>query len=203
MKKIIVIGTGGHAKSCIDVIEQENKYKIIGLIEKNKTNNKNFLGYPILGTDKVLEKFKMKCNNLFLGIGQIKDSSIRSKKFKKLTSMGFNFPVIISPKSYVSSKSEIGNGTIIMHKAIVNIDSKIGKNCIINSRSLIEHEVTVGKNCHISTGSVLNGKVQIGNDIFVGSGTIVKEGVRIGSRCVIGMGTIIKRTIKDKKILKK
>jgi hypothetical protein len=29
---LLLIGAGGHAKSCIDVIEQENKFKIIGLV---------------------------------------------------------------------------------------------------------------------------------------------------------------------------
>jgi len=36
MKNIILIGAGGHCKSCIDVIENENKYKIIGVIFKKK-----------------------------------------------------------------------------------------------------------------------------------------------------------------------
>ena len=36
MKKILIFGAGGHANSCIDVIEAENKFKIIGLIGKKK-----------------------------------------------------------------------------------------------------------------------------------------------------------------------
>ena len=39
-KNIILIGAGGHATSCIDVIETTNKFKIIGLIDKK---NKNYL----------------------------------------------------------------------------------------------------------------------------------------------------------------
>ena len=39
MKKIIILGDGGHAKSCCDVIELEKKYKIIGLIT-NKIKKK-------------------------------------------------------------------------------------------------------------------------------------------------------------------
>lgn len=44
MKKIILIGAGGHAKSCIDVIELEKKYKVIGMIDnikKKKYMNRN------------------------------------------------------------------------------------------------------------------------------------------------------------------
>ena len=36
MKEIILVGAGGHAKSCIDVIEKENKFKIICLIDKDR-----------------------------------------------------------------------------------------------------------------------------------------------------------------------
>ena len=45
MKKIVLFGAGGHAKSCIDVIEQEKKFKIIYLVDnlKKKINNYNIL----------------------------------------------------------------------------------------------------------------------------------------------------------------
>ena len=46
MNKLIMIGNGGHTEACIDVIETENKYKIIGIIEKYKTGNDKFLNYP-------------------------------------------------------------------------------------------------------------------------------------------------------------
>ena len=35
MKDIILIGAGGHAKSCIDIIEGIKKFKIKCLLEKN------------------------------------------------------------------------------------------------------------------------------------------------------------------------
>ena len=38
MKKIILIGAGGHCVSCIDVIEMQRKFKIVGLIDKKKKN---------------------------------------------------------------------------------------------------------------------------------------------------------------------
>ena len=32
MDKILLIGAGGHARSCIDVLEEENQFEIAGLI---------------------------------------------------------------------------------------------------------------------------------------------------------------------------
>ena len=199
MKKIILLGTGGHAKVCAHVIEREKKYKIIGFVGKTSENKKKFINYPVLGADRDLEKIKKKCSNIFIAIGQIKNLFLREKLFNKLILMGFNLPSIFSSTSYVSKKAKINKGSIIMHKAIVNPEVKIGSNCIINTRSIIEHGVKVGSHTHISTGVILNGDCQIGNNSFIGSGTVLKEGVKIGNRCIIGMGQIIKKDIRDDK----
>ena len=53
MKKIILIGSGGHAKSCVDVIEMEKKFKIVGFVDKN---SKKLLGYKKIGSDDDLKK---------------------------------------------------------------------------------------------------------------------------------------------------
>ena len=39
MDKIILIGAGGHARSCIDVIEEESQFEMSGYGLKNTTKN--------------------------------------------------------------------------------------------------------------------------------------------------------------------
>ena len=63
-KNIILIGAGGHAKVCIDVIESEKKFKIIGLIDNKKKGK--FLNYDILGNDKILKKILKKIKYAFI-----------------------------------------------------------------------------------------------------------------------------------------
>ena len=161
MKKLIIFGTGGHAKACIDVIEEERKYKIIGLIEKNKYNKNKFMNYPILGQDKDLKKFKEKNLNILIAIARLKLSSIKINLYNKLTSLGYNLPSIISPRAYISKKAKIGKGTIILHNVIINSSAKIGNNCIINSKSLIEHSSIIENHSQISTGVIINGDCEI------------------------------------------
>lgn len=57
MNKIILIGAGGHAKSCIDIIEKTKKYKIIGLIDNKLSVGTRVLGYKVIGTDSGLKSF--------------------------------------------------------------------------------------------------------------------------------------------------
>ena len=47
MDDILLIGSGGHARACIDVIEQEGRFRIGGLVEKKDTEMKNDLWAPI------------------------------------------------------------------------------------------------------------------------------------------------------------
>ena len=199
---LILLGAGGHAKSCIDVIEQSKSHRIFGLIVNKRKSSLKIFGYPIIGTDKALKKLSNKNLNALVCVGQIKTPKIRMNLYRKAIEAGFRLPVIISPHSYVSPHAKIDKGTIIMHGAIINAGSVIGKNCIINSNALIEHDVVVGDHCHVSTAAVLNGGVILGNGSFVGSGTVVKEGVKIGYNCIVATNNSLFANLKDNKIHK-
>jgi sugar O-acyltransferase (sialic acid O-acetyltransferase NeuD family) len=191
MKKIILLGGGGHCKSCIDVIENENKYKIIGIIDKKK----NFLLNYKVFAESYLNKKLIKNNYAFVTVGQIKNYKVRVRLFNRLKYLGFKIPSIISPLAYISKHALIGQGTIVMHGAIVSAGAIIGNNCIINTNSLIEHDVVIGDHTHISTEATINGGVVIGNKVFVGSRSIIKDNISIGERSIVGAGLYIKKNL--------
>lgn len=177
--KIILVGGGGHCVSCIDVIEQQDRFQIAGVIDPDKTKDQ-VLGYPILGDDTLLPVLKDRYDYALVTIGQIKSSENRVKIYNKLVSLGFDLPVIISPRAYVSRHAIVKPGTIIMHHAFLNAGVEVGCNSIINSKALIEHDSQIGNHCHISTGAIVNGGVVIGQGSFLGSNSVIKENVKIG-----------------------
>jgi len=195
MDEIILIGGGGHARSCIDVIELTGLYKIAGLVEKDNVNGKENFGYPIIGTDDDLPDLRKKYGIALVTVGQIKSAEKRVRLFGLLMDLEYKLPVIVSPRSYVSPHSKVGAGTIIMHDVIVNTNAEIGQNCIINNKVLIEHDTNVGDQCHISTGAILNGEVSVGSESFIGSGAVIIQSVSIGNNSVIGAGVIIKQML--------
>ena len=193
-QKIILIGAGGHASSCVDVIERENKYQIYGFVDKKKKTLKK---YKIIGSDKNLNKIRKKIRNALVSVGQIKNLFLREKIFKKLIKLKFKFPVLVSPLAYVSKNSSLGDGTIIMHRAIVNANTKIGRNCIINTGAIIEHDVFIGDNCHISTGCVINGGAIIESNSFIGSGTVIKQNSKICKGSFVNAQKFIDKNLKS------
>jgi len=200
MKKIILIGAGGHAESCIDVIISTKKLKIIGLIDKDK--KKKILNYKVLGDESYIKKIRKKAFGLHVSLGFIKSPQKRIKIFNEFRKLRFNFPTIISPHACVSKNSKILDGTIVHHNVVINFGAKIGYNNIINTSAIIEHGVKIEDNCHISTRAVVNGGVIIGKNTFIGSGAIIREGVRIGKNCFIKMGEVVTKNLKDNSILK-
>jgi sugar O-acyltransferase (sialic acid O-acetyltransferase NeuD family) len=189
--KIILIGGGGHCKSCIDVIERENKFIIAGIVDQC-TSVENLLGYPLLGCDDDLIKLRASYDYAHISVGQIKSPAIRIRLFDNAKSLGFKMPVIISSRAYVSKHAKIGEGTIVMHDALVNTSATVGRNCIINTKALIEHDAVIEDHCHISTGAIINGGVDVKQGTFVGSNAVTKESIQTKDNDFIKAGSIFK-----------
>jgi sugar O-acyltransferase (sialic acid O-acetyltransferase NeuD family) len=152
---LILIGAGGHAKSCIDLIEQEDKFRIIGLVGSPVEVGTSVLGYEVLGTDDVLSELLNLTQYALIAVGQIGTNDLRRQLFTQIRTIGFVSPIVVSPMAYVSPHAVVGEGTVVMHRATINAGARIGNNCIINSHALIEHDVVVEDNCHIATSATI------------------------------------------------
>jgi len=188
--KILLIGGGGHCKSVIDVIEQENKFIIAGIIDKKELIGTKILNYKIIGCDDDLEILFQQYKYAIITVGHIKSNSIRVKLFNLVKSIGYNTPTIISPLAYVSKYAKIDKATVVHHQALINSDAYIGKNCIINSKALIEHDVRIEDNTHISTSTIINGGVVVKADSFIGSNSTTKEYIEVDG--FIKAGRVVK-----------
>jgi sugar O-acyltransferase (sialic acid O-acetyltransferase NeuD family) len=188
MRPILLLGAGGHARACIDVIEQQNLFTVSALVGRSDELGTMVLGYPVVGTDSDLPRLLCEHSHALIAVGQIKTAEPRIRLFDSLLHAGCALPVIVSPRAYVSRHATLGAGTIVMHGAIVNAGAVVGRNCIINSQSLVEHDAIIGDHCHIATAAAINSGARIGSATFIGSNSCVRQLVSIEEGCVIGMG---------------
>ncbi len=190
--EILLIGGGGHCRAVIDVIEQQNRYTIAGIIDRKECIGEKVLGYEVIGCDEDLPHLCSRYQYALVTVGQIRSVEVRKQLFASLKAAGYILPAIVSPRAYVSKHAFIGKGSIVMHDAMVNASARIGDNCIINTKALIEHDCRIGNHCHVSTGAILNGASVIGKGTFVGSNAVSKEGVAVPEYSFIKAGSIIK-----------
>lgn len=197
MRKLILVGGGGHAKSVIDVIEAGGDYQITGILDRKEKVGSQLLNYSITASDEELPQLVAADQDFLITIGQITSAKLREKLFQTISALGGNLATVISPNAYLSSYARIGIGTVVMHQALVNAGAKVGNNVIINSKALIEHDATIGDHCHIATGAVVNGGISIGNQVLIGSHATIKQGVQIADGVVVGAHAYVHRNITE------
>ncbi|RYE53438.1 MAG: acetyltransferase [Sphingobacteriales bacterium] len=178
-------GASGHAKVIIEIIES-NGGKIEALFDDNPTIH-SLLNYPVqrfTDSGELLGKF----------IVSIGNNRIRKDIVSLLKT---EFGVSIHKNATVSSRSVIGEGTVVMGGVVINTDSHIGRHCIVNTNASIDHDCSLEDFVHIAPGAILCGDVYVGEGTLLGARAVVIPGIRIGKWCTIGAGSVIIKDIPD------
>lgn len=190
MKKIILVGGGGHALSILEMAPNHDIF--LGYCDCKETPT---MPIKYLGTDEeVLSKYSPNDYDVLHAVVYTTEVNLnlRSKLINKFKS--YNGAKLAASSAVVTPSSTIGEGTVVLHKAVVN-HAKVGDDCVINTGVIVEHGVTVGDNVFLGTSVVICGDVTIGNNVFIGAGSIIRDGVTICDNTIIGMGAIITKSI--------
>ena len=176
MKKVIIVGGGGHAKVVIDALEEQiklgAKLEIKGVLDDN-TELKEVLGYKVLGKIEDMKVFSGdSCFHLAIGNNEFR---------KKLFNMNreLEYISVIHHTAIISKYAEIGNGVYIGAGVVVNPDTKIGDFVIVNTGSIVEHDCVVEDFSHISYRVTIGSGTTISNQKFVDMGTVVERNKKL------------------------
>jgi UDP-perosamine 4-acetyltransferase len=186
-ERVVLIGSGGHAKEIVEIFHSLASYEILGCLLNDLNQQK--LKIPILGNDEYLpELLHQEINTLFLCIG---DNARRHALYLQVKKMGFKLANAISPHSIVSPSAQLGEGIAIMPGAVVNTDSQIADNTIINIGATVSHDCRVGVSAHLAPGVNTAGSATIETGAFLGAGCKVIPGQTIGRWSTLGAGSVV------------
>ncbi|MGL5904923.1 MAG: acetyltransferase [Cetobacterium sp.] len=197
MKKVVIIGSGGHAKVVIDIILQRQKklnddISIEGILDDSfiEGEEKKLFRIPVIGK---IDKIRELSEDIYYVIA-IGSNEIRKKIVEQYRDI--KYITLIHPNSVIAEEVQIDEGTVIMAGAIVNPYTKIGKHCIVNTGSIIEHDNDLSNYVHISPNVTLCGGVKVGERTWIGAGATVIQGIDIEEKVVIGSNSVILKNIK-------
>lgn len=203
MKKLVLLGPGGHASVVLEVLKQYKNIEIIGFTDADNLNDHIYKDFSILGTDKVLAELikENKATHAFITVGSTGDNSLRKKLFKKVINLGYQSLNTIDKSSVIAEDINLKTGNLISPGVTINSEVIIGKNNIINTGAIIEHGSRIGSHTHIAPGSVLGGNVEICDLSHIGLGARVIEGIKIGKNSLIGAGAVIIKDVPDNSVV--
>lgn len=182
--KMFIYGASGHAKVIIEIAEVNN-IVIDGVFDDNEK------------LDKIFDYIVSKANqfNKYDLVVAIGDNIVRKKIVNQFASS--KFCTLIHPKSTVSERSIIEEGTVVMAGSTINTNVKIGKHCILNTNSSIDHDVVLADFVHVAPNAALAGNVNIGEGTSVGIGSCIIQNTKVGKWCTIGAGAVVVKDIPD------
>ena len=200
---ILIYGAGGHAKSVMEMVLQNNVHTIAGILDDDKRlAGRQVLGIPVLGTRAMLpvltaQGVKLAAN----GVGGIIDIAVRVRIFKLLESAGFSFPVLIHPRATIEPSAKVSEGAQVFANAYIGAEAILQLKCMVNTNAVVSHDCEIGAYTHIAPGALLAGHVHVGERTLIGMGVTTAIGVRIGSGVRIGNGAIVLADVPDKMVI--
>lgn len=196
VKKILLVGGGGHCHSVLDCLLSLGVYDEIGIVERSLDGATPLMGIPVVGTDDYLPKlFTDGWTDAFVTLGSVGNTKRRRRLLEFLQEIGFTIPVIIDPSAVAAKDVTIGIGTFVAKKAVINAGACIGTGVIINTGAIIEHDCQIGGFAHISPGTTLCGQVIVGDDSHIGANSVVRQQIKIGNNTLIGIGSVVVNNI--------
>jgi sugar O-acyltransferase (sialic acid O-acetyltransferase NeuD family) len=195
---IAVIGSSGHAKVVIDIVQQQGKYKIVGLLDRFRSAGEQTLGYSILGKEEDLPELE-RAHDLKGAIIAIGDNFVRSQVAARVRQVAPNLAFVsaIHPSASIATEASIGEGTVVMAGVCVNSCSSIGRFCILNTRSSLDHDSTLEDFASLAPGVTTGGNCHIGQYSAIGIGAVLLHGIDIGEHTVVGAGSLVTNPIQS------
>lgn len=192
MKKLIIIGNGGHSKVVQSIIKKTNEYKITEIWDDEYQKSEIYEG--ILHRRISTQIASDTEIHYFVAIG---DNSLRRHIVKMLDIPFRCYATIIHPDAIVDERAVISPGSLVMANAVIQTNSNIGDFCIINTSSVIDHDSSVGGFSHIGPNATITGGCDIGNNVFMGASSVVIPNISIGDNVIVGAGSVVVCPIPD------
>lgn len=198
MKNLVLFGGGNQAHYTIDIIEKENKYNIVGIIDSISEIGSDRFGYKVLGRQENIEEI-IRQYNIEVGVITIGDNWSRYYVYNQIKDKVPNFEFVnaVHPSVIIGKDVRLGVGVVAMAGCIFNPKSVIGDFTFFATGAQVEHDCFIDDFASVSAGSVTGGFVKLGKFSAITLGVTVIDRVEIGKNTVVGSGSLVVKSLPD------
>lgn len=193
MKDLIIMGAGDLGKDVAWLVERinekNNEWNLLGFTEKGEM--KEFQGYPVLGTDDVINDYE----DVYV-ICALANTAVRERIIDTLPANA-HIATLIDPNAIIHRTAQIGEGSLIFAGAMVGIEAKVGKCCTVLYNAAVNHDVEVGDYTTIYPNATISGRCRVGRYCEIGTGASIIQHVSICDNAKIGVGAAVFTNIKN------
>jgi UDP-N-acetylbacillosamine N-acetyltransferase len=164
MKKLVLIGAGGFAKTIADLAFQNRKYSEILFLDDNCKDS------YVQGLCSDYLKFNDENTEMYPAFG---NNEMRLKWLDILEKAGIVVPSFIHLTAYVSPTAKLGKANVVLPKAVINTNCRIERGCIINCGAVLDHDCILEEGVHLCIGALVKAENHLPSRLKIEAGQVI------------------------------
>lgn len=193
MKDLIIMGAGDLGKDVAWLVERinakEETWNLLGFTDAS--DEKEFMGYPILGDDSVIENY----DEVYV-VCAVANRKIKAKIMENLPANA-KLATLIDPDTMIHKSAVIEEGSMVFANSLVGVGAHVGKGTIVLYNSYVNHDCEIGNYVTIYPAATISGKSVVGDYAEIGTGASIIQHKKICEGATIGAGAVVFTHIKD------
>lgn len=197
MKRVVLVGAGGHAKVVWDTLRlmriRGQTVEVVGIVDDDPQRwGERFLGLPILGPVSAIAH--MDTDAALIAVG---NNRARQRLYETIQALGMPLANAIHPTAVIAADVQIGHGVVAFASVVINIGTLIADNVILNTACSVDHDCVIGAHAHLAPSVHLAGGVKVGEGTLMGIASSAIPNVTVGRWVTVGAGSVIIDSIPD------
>jgi sugar O-acyltransferase (sialic acid O-acetyltransferase NeuD family) len=191
VQPLLVLGTHRFAPEVLDLVSEIEGFRVDGFVENldRARTAQPIEGLPVHWIDDVARFARSHHAVCALG------TNSRRRIVEEAARLGFRFATVVHPTARVSSRSTLGDGTIVSAGVVVATRATIGRHVILNRGTLIGHDTVVGDYVTFGPGANVAGLCRIGSAAYIAIGAVLVDRIAVGEGAVVGAGAVVTRDV--------
>lgn len=187
---VLILGTRTFAEEVADVVSDVPGLEPAAFVENlDRDHAASINGLPVLWIDDAAE-----LAGTHLAVCALSTTQ-RHAYVEQAAALGLRFATVVHPSARVSSRSTVGEGSVVNAGVLVGAHARIGRHVILNRGALVGHHTEIGDFASIQPGANVAGACLIGERTYVAMGALVVDHVSVGSGSLVGAGALVTKDV--------
>ena len=187
MKRLLIVGAGGHGRCCLDIAREHNTYHEISFLDDNAAG-KCINDALVIGRIESLSEYTAEYQDVFVAIG---NNALRKALIAEAEALGYNMVSLISLQAVVSDFARIGKGSVIFPGTVVEANANLGEGCIVAANATINHDAIIHEYSLVNSNTVIRPNTDIGELSSIGSRCVITFGKTVEAGSVVSDGQVV------------
>ena len=192
MKRLLIVGAGGHGRSVAEAVLAAGNYKVVGFVDDAAPALEQVWALPVFGATADLDRYREHADAAIVAIG---NNRLREALQHTLYAAGFELATVVHSHAMVSPRAVIGPGCAIMAAAIVNTEVHLAAGVIVNCGAVVDHHCRVEDFGHLGVNAAMAGGSVLGRGAWMQAGSVLGYGAMVEAGRVLEPGEAVNKTI--------